>query len=73
MLVAEGAAEAMIEVGAHPWDWAAPFLIVEEAGGRLTTAEGEHRFDGPSAIATNGLIHEDLLRRLADGQQRGNK
>ncbi len=64
MLVAEGAAEAMIEVGAHTWDWAAPSVIVEEAGGRFTTAVGERRIDGPSAVATNGLIHDDLLARL---------
>jgi histidinol-phosphatase len=64
MLVAEGAAEAMIETGAHAWDWAAPAVIVEEAGGRFTTAAGERRIDGPSAVATNGLIHDDLLRRL---------
>jgi histidinol-phosphatase len=64
MLVAEGAAEAMIEVGAHPWDWAAPLVIVEEAGGRFTTATGERAIDGPSAVATNGLIHDELLGRL---------
>src|ERR1035437_862726 len=63
-LVAGGAAEAMIETGAHPWDWAAPLVIVEEAGGRFTTASGERAIDGPSAVATNGLIHDDLLRRL---------
>jgi histidinol-phosphatase len=65
MLVAEGAAEAMLETGAHPWDWAAPSVIVEEAGGRFTTAAGERRIDGQSAVATNGLIHDDLLRRLS--------
>jgi histidinol-phosphatase len=65
MLVAEGAAEAMIETGANPWDWAAPSLIVEEAGGRFTTAAGERAFDGPSAVASNGVIHDELLRRLA--------
>jgi histidinol-phosphatase len=64
MLVAEGAAEAMVETGAHPWDWAAPLVIVEEAGGRFTTASGERTIDGPSAVATNGLIHDELLRRL---------
>jgi histidinol-phosphatase len=64
MLVAEGAAEAMIETGAHTWDWAAPMIIVEEAGGRFTTAAGERRIDGPSAVATNGLLHDELLRRL---------
>ncbi len=66
MLVAEGAAEAMIEVGAHTWDWAAPMVIVEEAGGRFTTAAGERRIDGPSAVATNGLLHDELLRRLSE-------
>jgi histidinol-phosphatase len=66
MLVAEGAAEAMIETGAHPWDWAAPLVIVEEAGGRFTTAAGERRIDGASAVATNGLIHGELLGRLQE-------
>jgi len=65
MLVAEGAAESMIEAGAAPWDWAAPLVIVEEAGGRFTTLEGERRIDGSTAIATNGVLHDELLRRLA--------
>jgi histidinol-phosphatase len=65
MLVAEGSAEAMLETGAHPWDWAAPLVIVEEAGGRFTTVSGERAIDGASAVATNGVIHDELLRRLA--------
>ena len=40
-LVAEGAAEAMIEVGPKSWDLAAPLVIIEEAGGRLTDLDGE--------------------------------
>jgi histidinol-phosphatase len=66
MLVAEGAAEAMVESGAHPWDWAAPLVIVEEAGGRFSTTAGERAIDGPAAVATNGAIHDELLRRLAE-------
>jgi histidinol-phosphatase len=65
MLVAEGSAEAMLETGAHPWDWAAPLVIVEEAGGRFTSATGERVIDGASAVASNGAIHKDLLRRLS--------
>ncbi|HEX7490187.1 MAG TPA: inositol monophosphatase family protein [Candidatus Limnocylindrales bacterium] len=65
MLVAEGSAEAMLETGAYPWDWAAPLVIVEEAGGRFTTASGERAIDGDSAVASNGAIQDDLLRRLA--------
>ncbi|MGZ6314707.1 MAG: inositol monophosphatase family protein [Candidatus Limnocylindrales bacterium] len=68
MLVAEGAAEAMIETGAHSWDWAAPQVIVEEAGGRFTTASGERTINGTSAVASNGLIHDELLGRLRESR-----
>ena len=68
MLVAEGAAEGMIDTGAYAWDWAAPSLIVEEAGGLFTTAGGERRYDGGSAISSNGLVHTDLLRSLTTSQ-----
>jgi histidinol-phosphatase len=67
MLVAEGAVEAMIETGAHPWDWAAPLAVVEEAGGRFTTASGERRIDGESAVASNGRLHDELLASLRGG------
>ena len=40
-LVAEGAAEAMVEVGPNSWDLAAPSIVVEEAGGRMTDIRGE--------------------------------
>ncbi len=41
---------------------AAPKLIVEEAGGRLTDLEGRTRADGSNAVATNGLLHDEVLR-----------
>ena len=69
MLVAEGAGEAMLETGAHPWDWAAPQIIVEEAGGRFTTVDGQRRIDGASAVASNGLLHDELLQRLVQGRR----
>jgi histidinol-phosphatase len=65
MLVAEGAAEAMFETGAHPWDLAAPLVIIEEAGGRFTTVTGERTIEGASSVASNGAIHAELLRRLS--------
>jgi histidinol-phosphatase len=64
-LLAEGAAEAMIEVGMKSWDLAAPLIVIEEAGGRVTDIHGERRIDAPSFVATNGLLHEEVLRRLA--------
>lgn len=63
-LLAEGAAEAMIEVGLHPWDAAAPFLLVEEAGGRATDIDGNRSIRGSTFIATNGRVHDEVLAML---------
>ena len=57
-LVAEGAAEAMIEVGLKPWDAAAPLLLLEEAGGRATDFEGRRAVDTGTFLASNGHLHE---------------
>lgn len=65
-LLAEGAAEAMIEVGLKPWDAAAPFLLVEEAGGRATDFEGNRTFTGATFLATNGHLHQPILDQLVD-------
>jgi histidinol-phosphatase len=64
-LVAEGAAEAMFETHLSVWDVAAPQVIVEEAGGRATDLAGARRLGGPSFVVSNGLLHDELLRRLA--------
>ena len=63
-LVADGAAEAMFETGIATWDVAAPMVIVEEAGGRVTDVTGARDVHGSSFVASNGLIHEELLRGL---------
>jgi histidinol-phosphatase len=65
-LVAEGAAEAMIEVGLHAWDAAAPLVLVEEAGGRATDFEGRRAIDSGSFLATNGLLHDRIRDRLVE-------
>ena len=67
-LVAEGAAEAMVEVDLRPWDCAAPMLLVEEAGGRVTDFEGRRSFEGQTFVATNGRLHETVLASLAGGE-----
>jgi len=65
-LVAEGAAEAMVEVDLWPWDAAAPMILVEEAGGRVTDLEGRRSFEGGSFLATNGRLHETIRSRLIE-------
>ena len=66
-LVAEGAAEAMIEVGLSAWDAAAPLLLLEEAGGRATDFEGRRAIDSGTFLASNGILHETVRRRLLEG------
>ena len=61
MLVAEGHMEAAGEWDMKPYDIAALMPIVQEAGGRFTSLEGD---EGPwkgSALASNGKMHESLL------------
>jgi histidinol-phosphatase len=63
-LVAQGAAEAMVEVGPRIWDLAAPYVLVTEAGGRMTDLEGRLSWNGPRVLATNGLLHDEVLSLL---------
>ncbi|MDP9467812.1 MAG: histidinol phosphatase [Chloroflexota bacterium] len=65
MLVAEGAAEAMLEIGPTIWDLAAPALILAEAGGRLTDFAGRDSYAGPQALASNGRVHKALVEILS--------
>ena len=69
-LVAEGAAEAMIETGPKSWDLAAPSIVVEEAGGRMTDLRGERTIHSGTVLASNGRLHEEMLVRLAGGSGR---
>jgi histidinol-phosphatase len=66
-LIAEGAAEAMIEVELSPWDAAAPLILLEEAGGRATDWEGRRRIDTGTFLASNGALHETVRSRLLGG------
>lgn len=55
--VAAGRAELFFELSLSPWDYAAGALILEEAGGKVTTIEGEALSldKGCSVLATNGV------------------
>ncbi len=64
MLVARGSAEVMLEPRLATWDLAAPQVVLEEAGGRCTTFEGGPLGHERSMLATNGLVHDEVLARL---------
>ncbi len=61
MLVARGAVHAMIDPDLKVWDVAALQPIVEEAGGRLTTLDGEPWIDRGGCVTTNGTLHDEVL------------
>jgi len=65
MLVAEGAAEAAVEIEAAIWDLAALKVIVEEAGGQLTDLAGANTASGGTGISSNGLVHDAVLQVLS--------
>ncbi len=65
MLVAEGAVDAAMEPELELYDMAALVPIVTEAGGTFTSVDGSAQGPwGGNAIASNGLLHEEILERL---------
>ena len=69
--VACGRYDGFWELGLNPWDTAAGYLIVEEAGGRVTKLRGEkYSINDQEILATNGKIHDEMMNVLTLG--RGN-
>jgi histidinol-phosphatase len=66
VLVAEGAADLMLEHGVNPWDIAATKAIIEEAGGMFTDWNGAPTIYRPDALASNGKVHAEALAILND-------
>ena len=69
MLLAEGALDVMAEPELSLWDVAALVPIITEAGGTVTDLSGRPAPSGApgtdsSVVATNGVLHADILARL---------
>ena len=61
MLVAEGSLDMAGEPDLQPYDMAAIQPIVEGAGGRFSSLDGKNSVWSGSALASNGLIHDEVL------------
>ena len=69
LLVAQGSMEALLEhEPCFPWDWSATEVIVEEAGGRITTLTGNEPAPGGNLLVSNGLVHDAIVAELANGE-----
>jgi histidinol-phosphatase len=62
--VAEGAVDIAAEPDLAVYDMAALVPVVTEAGGRFTALDGSAGPWGGSAVATNGLLHDEVMARL---------
>lgn len=60
--VSNGRIDGLMDIGSKPWDYAAGSLLVLEAGGKVTDIQGqEFNLESKSIVATNGLIHDELI------------
>jgi myo-inositol-1(or 4)-monophosphatase len=63
--VACGRFDGFYEEHLKPWDTAAGLLLIEEAGGRITSfSGGPYDIYASNILASNGRLHEKLLDRL---------
>jgi myo-inositol-1(or 4)-monophosphatase len=63
-LVATGGADIMADPILEVWDLMALIPIIEGAGGRITDWQGNDAVVGHSAVATAGVIHDEVIRLL---------
>ena len=64
--VASGRFDGFWEVNLHPWDIAAGMLVVQEAGGKMSDFRGgTGTIHDKQILASNGVLHEAMLRVLA--------
>jgi histidinol phosphatase-like enzyme (inositol monophosphatase family) len=64
LMVATGRAEVMVDPEMNLWDAAAILPIIQEAGGKFTDWRGNPTTASGEGIATNGLIHDEVLKLL---------
>ncbi|MBM9499834.1 inositol monophosphatase [Leptospira sp. 201903071] len=64
---AEGRFDAFWEEGLKPWDMSAPSVILSEAGGKLSTYDGNIFTPYiPNLVASNGILHEKMLAGMSE-------
>jgi histidinol-phosphatase len=65
MLVAQGAIDVAIDaIGLAPYDNAALYPIVQEAGGTISDRFGKVDWRANSSVSSNGLLHRTVIDRL---------
>jgi myo-inositol-1(or 4)-monophosphatase len=69
--LAAGRFDGFWELRLNPWDTAAGWILVEEAGGMVTDLSGRPYFlESPSIVASNGVMHKELMEVLDQASSR---
>lgn len=64
-LLAEGLVDIVGEFDVKEYDIAPFVILIREAGGRFTDIDGNDSIASRSALASNGILHEQVLRNLS--------
>ncbi len=68
--VACGRLDGFWEWGLHAWDSAAAWLLVEEAGGKMTKTDGSaYDLNLPDMLCSNGALHEQMVDVLNEAKK----
>ncbi|MDD5415896.1 MAG: inositol monophosphatase family protein [Candidatus Daviesbacteria bacterium] len=63
--LADGSIDIYLHSGLKPWDTAASSLLIEKAGGKITTPNGDKwNVFNPEMLASNGILHTAILNLL---------
>lgn len=67
---ASGRFDAYFETQLHPWDVAAGILLVQEAGGRISTWEGKPHpiLEKSDILASNSYLHPTMISSIRKGR-----
>ncbi len=65
--LSSGAADYFWEFGLKAWDTSGGVVLIEEAGGKVSRLDGSvHHPGDPEIVATNGWLHDEVLKMLAE-------
>ncbi len=70
-LVATGYADIMLDPVMNLWDIVALVPVIEGAGGKITAWQGGAPLSGDGIIASNGFLHDQVLRTLIASRSAG--
>lgn len=69
-LLLKGYLDVVASASGGIWDYAAPAILIEEAGGKSSDFTGAPKLDSGNFLATNGLLHEKVLKILKNERLR---